>query len=203
MNNGLVVGHRRAARPTVRVGQVHPVTTPGEFFALRGGDTGSGAITNLQSRCCPFMVTDDCVIDRLGLNVTVIGAGTGGAGTKVVRLGIRRDNGRGRPGDVLLDAGTIAADAVANASIAVNQPLRGLTPYYLVSQVEGCDTTGPTVSYVANGAEGVSMIAQPVANPAACYTQTATAGVIPSAAPTGNASIMPMVWARLLSAGGS
>ena len=54
--------------------------------------------------------------DRIGVSVAV--AGLAGA---VARLGLYADDGTGQPGLLIGDYGTVAIDAVANPSIAINQ----------------------------------------------------------------------------------
>lgn len=84
----------------------------------------------------PFLVARDVTLDRLRINITVAGAG----GT-LARLGIYADDGTIRPGNLVLDAGTVAVDAVAEVEIAIAQ---ALTPglYWLALLSDGIPTLG-------------------------------------------------------------
>lgn len=112
-------------------------------------------------------------VDRIGLEVTQAGA----AGC-LVRLGIRRDNGYGYPGELLLDAGTIDGTVVGFNPISIDQFIgAGVTVWLMAcGQV---DTTSlvirgrqldPLVSQGANGAN---------ANRAG-YRQTGITGALPA-----------------------
>jgi len=67
----------------------------------------------------PIHVYESTTFDRIG--VEVIGAVGGGS---LARLGIYEDSS-GRPGDLLLDAGTVSIAANAEVSIVINQTLSG------------------------------------------------------------------------------
>lgn len=79
--------------------------------------TVGGLSANLQLGI-PFIVTNDCVLDRLGLEITIAGT----AGSKS-RIGIYADNGNNSPGSLLLDAGLISNDSATLQLITVNQAL--------------------------------------------------------------------------------
>mgnify|MGYP001592524472 FL=1 len=80
----------------------------------------------------PIFVADPQTYIRIGAEVTVAGA----AG-KVIRLGIHAWN-KGVPGALVLDAGTIAADAVATAEITISKLLQGW--YFLTFVSDGAPT---------------------------------------------------------------
>jgi hypothetical protein len=75
----------------------------------------------------PIWIVGHGTLDRLGVEVTIAGT----AGT-LIRLGIRGDDGSTRPGSVLLDAGTVAGDAITagvelTVSLAVTPGLHWFT----------------------------------------------------------------------------
>lgn len=76
----------------------------------------------------PFHVSRGVNIDKIGIEVT--GAGTAGS---VIRLGVYADDGTGKPGALLLDAGTVTGDsnAVKTITLGANLPLPN-GKYYLV-----------------------------------------------------------------------
>lgn len=100
------------------------------YYSPQGG-RGTVATVNGTGTAAPFWVSQPTTFDRIGAQVTVVGA----AGT-VVRLGIYADNGNGTPGALIIDAGTIAGDAVASAEVAISKTLApGL--YWLVAVSQG------------------------------------------------------------------
>lgn len=83
------------------------------------------ALGRNQLRAIPFVVSKNCTLDRIAMEITV-------AGTllSVVRLGIY-DSVNGIPTNLSLDAGTIAGDSATFQSITINKTLSaGL--YWLV-----------------------------------------------------------------------
>lgn len=80
--------------------------------------TATGGLTKDLQWGVPFIVTNDCVMDRLGIEITI--AGTAGS---LSRLGIYNDNGNNSPSTLLLDAGTVANDSATLQLITINQAL--------------------------------------------------------------------------------
>lgn len=72
------------------------------------------------------------------------------AAGEVARLGIYNDNGRGYPGTLLLDAGTVdLSTAIATKSITINQAVAaGL--YWLVCVKQGTGSTSALVTFGAD-----------------------------------------------------
>ena len=75
-------------------------------------------------RAVPFIVSKPITLDRIGMAITA-----SGTAASVLRLGIY-DDVNGVPTNLILDAGTIAADSATDQTITINQIL---TPglYYL------------------------------------------------------------------------
>ncbi len=92
------------------------------------------SITGLSANrifATPFFVARDMTIDRLAIQIT-----TAGAGGTVARLGIYNNGTNLYPGTLLLDAGTVAVDAIAVVAATISQALtKGL--YWLVCVTDG------------------------------------------------------------------
>lgn len=100
--------------------------------------TGTGTF-----RATPFVVPRAVTLSRIGLEVTV--AGDVGS---LVRLGIYADNGSGYPDALVLDAGTVAGDAVGVAENTISQ---ALTPglYWVGAVAQNVTTTQPSIRGIA------------------------------------------------------
>ena len=79
----------------------------------------------------PFFVARAMTIDRLAIQVT-----TAGAAGKIARLGIYKNSTNIYPGDLVIDAGTVAVDAIAVVAATINQVLtKGL--YFMAAVSDG------------------------------------------------------------------
>lgn len=78
-----------------------------------------------QIQYMPVLVRNNNTVDRIGIQVQT---GTAGATT---RLGIYSCTADGKPGSLVLDAGTIAGDTAGFKEIIIAQALTGGTWYYL------------------------------------------------------------------------
>jgi hypothetical protein len=93
----------------------------------------------------PWSVPNTVTLSRIGAEVTIIGD----VGSKV-RLGIYNDDGTGRPGTLLLDAGTIAGDSATVQEIVISQLVpTGL--YWIGGAVQIVTVTQPTCRVSASG----------------------------------------------------
>lgn len=122
--------------------------------------TTSNALQNGTIRLVPFMIPHQITITKIGSEIT--GAGEAGS---VLRLGVYSDND-GRPGALLVDAGTIDGTSTTVQEVTLAAPLTlGPAWYWAASVVQLAPTTQPTVR-VANLAYGPSIDCrvQPVAN---------------------------------------
>ena len=107
-----------------------------------GGTIASQALGANTVYASPLWVPPGSAIDRIGINVTVVAA----AG-KILRLMLHASGANDLPGALLLDAGTILADALGDREITVSYtPPGGLTWISVVS-----DGT-PTVAMYNNTA---------------------------------------------------
>lgn len=129
-----------AATARTSLGTHQGVYASGNYYPATGvqGVGSSSSWVNGQLRVAPWMVPDAITLTRIASEVS----GTGDAGCKV-RLGIYADSG-GMPGALVLDAGTIAGDALAVAEITISQALaRGL--YWVGGVIQLVTTTVPTL----------------------------------------------------------
>lgn len=113
------------------------------YFFLSPTASTSATLGNGTLRAAPIYVPKRVTLDRIGAEVTSLGD----VGSKV-RLGIYNDNGNLYPGALLLDAGTIAGDAIAVAEITISQVLDPGV-YWLVGAVQLVTVLQPTVRTAA------------------------------------------------------
>jgi hypothetical protein len=155
---------------TLRAGQYYPVPP--------GSPSTSNGLGNGTLRVAPYYIASRVQFVRLGAEITVVGD----VGS-VLRLGIYADDGNGYPGALVLDAGTIPADAVAVAEIVIALTLNpGL--YWFGGAVQAAAVTQPTVRTVSAAAASPVVTvgsAGPVAGlQTAGYTMGGIAGALPS-----------------------
>lgn len=97
-------------------------------FPVHGLTSGAPGLNVL--RVSPMVFDQSESIDRIGIEVTVLGVGA------VIRLGIWSDSGDGYPGALLLDAGTVDASSIGFKENTVAQMLgAGIFWFGAVSQV--------------------------------------------------------------------
>lgn len=143
----------------------------------------------------PFYVpnVELVLLKAIGAEVTAVGD----AGSKV-RLGVYTDDGTGHPGELLLDAGTIAGDLAAVQQIAINLPLaRGR--YFAAAVVQNAPTNAPTLRTHSQG--GVIPLDVGVAPPTVGFgpmarMRSGVAGALPDPGGFGNSfnSEMPRMF---------
>jgi len=116
--------------------------------------SGNGTV-----RAGPVVVPLNVTLVRIGAEVT----SAGDAGS-LVRLGIWQDDGTGRPGALILDAGTIAGDSATVQEITIAQPLtRGV--YWFGLCVQNVTVTQPTLRF--NASSGLVPLDAGTSTPAA------------------------------------
>jgi hypothetical protein len=91
----------------------------------------NGTITTNRLYAIPFFVGSSTSFDRIAI-ISIAVANSS------VRLGIYADS-NGKPGALILDAGTVATTSTANATITINQTLSGLV--WLVAVSQGASAT--------------------------------------------------------------
>lgn len=125
-----------------------PRTTPkwvsGDWHDTRdlvGGTAANASLVNGTIYAVPLLVPDACTLDRIGINVAVVGA----AG-KIARLMLYSPLANGLPGALLLDAGTVVVDALGDQTITIAQAVpAGILYTAIISdgtpQIQGLGTT--------------------------------------------------------------
>ena len=99
-------------------------------------------------RCLPFWVPNAITVSELDVEVTA-----GGDSTSVYRMGIYADDGTGRPGALLLDAGTVLANS-GGAGVPGVQAITGLSlalnpgVYWFAGVVQGTVGSQPTMRVI-------------------------------------------------------
>jgi hypothetical protein len=102
----------------------------------------SAALGNGSLRLSRWDVTAAITITRLWAEVTTVGE----AGSKF-RIGIWNDDGTGKPGNLLLDAGQIAGDSATVQELTVSRTLAAGT-YWVGGAVQSAPSTQPTMRCV-------------------------------------------------------
>ena len=112
----------------------------GRYYFTPNGITGTSVVlANGTLRAIPFWVPNAVTISRIGGECTLAGDAA-----SVLRLGIYADDGTGRPGALVIDAGTISGFSATVQEITISQ---ALTPgiYYAAGVVQGVTVTQPTI----------------------------------------------------------
>jgi len=157
--------------------------------------TSTGVPTQDSLRATPFHVAVQTNFDQIAAEVTgVIAAST-------VRLGVYADDGRGLPGALLLDAGTINGNSATVQAIAINL---NLSPgrYWLCAVSQGGAPTmrtnlsgSPPIGYGMPLSSGATF--NPSAQPPA-WGMAGQAGALPAVFVASNATpLAPIVGLRI------
>lgn len=153
---------------------VAPRFTTSLYYTGAGTD-GTVALTNGNGTTHKFWVGQDWPFDRIGTAITV--AGTTGT---VIRFGVWADDGLGSPGALILDAGTVAGDAVASSGIekTIAQQLPyGL--YHLGLVPQGGNVTVKSITGTREYGDASGSLAAVTGSPRVGFTFSA-AGALPA-----------------------
>lgn len=157
--------------PAYRHGNFNPVA--GRYLTPIGLPATAAATQSLLT-ASPIWLPRRTHFDRIAVNVT-----TGAASTDI-RVGVYKDNGRGEPGALVLDAGLLDSDSTAAVEATIDLWLpRGL--YWLAAVAQGgtpsTRVVGQPVSDFVNVA--ASSIAGATAGARAGYSRAAVTGALP------------------------
>lgn len=147
------------------------------FVPYIGGLTTTNTWGSGNNRTTQWDVPNAVNLVRVGLEVT--SAGSAGC---VVRVGVYADDGFGRPGALVKDCGTIAADAIGVVySAVVNQALPA-GRYHIGGTLQGAPATQPTIR--TSNIPGIGPVAMPsgpgVNQVSWGYTQSGINGALPA-----------------------
>ena len=113
------------------------------FFCNSQGTTSTGNTTNNTVRVSPWLGTEAITISRLFAEFTAAGEAS-----SEFRFGIWNDDGTGKPGTLLLDAGTASTAGSPGAfEVTVSQSL-GPGIYWVGGAVQNASSTQPTMRTV-------------------------------------------------------
>jgi len=158
----------------IQRGQENGSFLRGSLWYGAQGVSATAALTAGNLMLAPFFVGRRVTLAAIGLSVTVAGVAS-----TVIRLGIYKDVSDGvggYPGDLLLDAGTIAGDAVAFAQIASSQVLDpGL--YWIGAVAQG---GSPTVQVLNGPNQVVGYQSSGAISTRGGYRQTSVTGALPA-----------------------
>lgn len=156
----------------------------------------TGTYSNGVLYASPLWLATPRVLDRLAMEVTVVGA----AGA-LYRLGLYSDDGVGRPNKLLADGGTVAADVGTGAKeVTINVTL-GAGLYWMVAVLQGAPASAPTVRQNNGVVDGVAAsVALDAAqgNVSGYNLGSGITGALPATAPaiSSTSSRVPRVVAR-------
>lgn len=116
-----------------------PISSRYFFTAGPSNGTTSSSVANNSLRVVPWLVTASVTVVRLGIEVTAAGQAS-----STFRLGIYSDNGFCRPGALLVEAGSLATDAIGTPEATLSQ---ALTPglYWVGGAQQGAGSSLPTL----------------------------------------------------------
>lgn len=115
------------------------VASGGTFEPVPGGALGTVTVSGDQCALVPMLVTADISVASLSVWV-----GTAGSAGAVARLGIYRDNGNGKPGPLLTDAGTVDATVTGLRTLTPTDPIKLIPGWYWTAVAfQGEPTTQP------------------------------------------------------------
>jgi hypothetical protein len=157
------------------IGAMQRIEVGGTVYHIYDGGTVSSAVASLNVMvAAPFPVDRACTADRLSVRVT-----TGGTTGAVVRLGIYNDNGKGKPGSLLLDAGTVPSTGTGLQEITISQALSpGLYWLAQVAQVAQC--TMQSSSGVTSGTKITTNPANLIQFGHSGFAQNSVSGALPN-----------------------
>lgn len=148
---------------------------PNRFIRPKTSNVTTGAPAQGTLTAMPIVIGESGTIVSLSVNVT--SAGQAGA---LYRLGIYNDDGHGQPSTLLIDAGTVAGDAIGVNAATINLWVPA-GRYHLAAVPQNCATTAPTVNISTGTVDppiplnvGTNLVNQN------CFSQTGITGGLPA-----------------------
>lgn len=182
---------RNPHRPTQDPAEVFR-TGDWHFAGSQGSAGTSNTLGNGSLRVSPLDVPQPLPISDLSLAITA-----GGTAGCTMRLGIYADDGTGTyPGALVLDAGTVAADAIAVPAISSLTTLLLPGRYWVGAVLQGAPASQPTVRTFSNSLGRVTRIGTtaPTSStsvPVAGWAVTGVTGALPSTFPAVSGATQP------------
>lgn len=161
-------------------GGIVPYHPAGQYYQAASGVAQSRPGSNGNVDYLSFWVAQTLTVDRIGVGVV-----TAGDVGSFVRLGIYADDGSGKPGALLLDAGTIDGGSATAQEITISKQLTaGL--YWTASVCQNVVVTAP----ICRGLNGnqivgaVDTLSNAVTFTQAGWSQAGVTGALPANATT-------------------
>jgi hypothetical protein len=170
---------------------------PSGYYSVPTGTRTTSIRAEGRKEYVRLIIPRTVTVDRIGTETTV--AGTSGA---VIRLGIHNSASDGRPGTLLLDAGTV--DATVTPALLEKTISQQLTPgvYWLASAVQGGAGTRPTQRCVnsTSAPPGIAAATGLAATGGAVsgYFETGITGAFATASISGESGVVPAVTVRFV-----
>lgn len=148
-----------------------PLWTGWGTGAANIGTGGTAAASNSTARYQPVWIGQSVSITGLGIDVAAANAGA----SAVVRLGIHA-NSSGRPGDVVVDAGTASLNTAVAKELTFSSVSLSPGWYWIVIATQSLDTAGtnPTFRAITSGTSLTPRTAVPSATASQDAVLTAT-----------------------------
>jgi hypothetical protein len=189
---------QQAANSGAYVARNNPTLRDGYWLTATGSRTNFGGSVQDTIYGVPFYIPGLCVATAMGCEVVT----SAGGASSVTRLGIYA-NGEGRPGALILDAGTVATNTTGAKSITgLYAPLRpGWYWLVIAAQVGAVTPTFRSINTL-NSVYSVPTTSAPTgANPTTTgVSATGVSGALPFQFPTtGEAQVVnaPVCWVQL------
>lgn len=146
------------------------------YFTPNGTVATSASLGPATLRVAKKYVPNRVTITRMGAEITTVGD----AGSKL-RLGIYADDGTGRPGSLVLDAGTINGDSATVQEIAGLATTIGPGWYWFGGAIQLVTVTQPTIRFLNEPDREMDIAAIPTAGQLVVgFTMTGVTGALPS-----------------------
>ena len=178
-DNRVIVADGTGATFCELYGDIEITPTPlltGAYYGPARASTGTSAYGANLATFTPITLGDGTLV-RIGCEVTTLAAAS------TVRLGIYADTGFGRPGKLVVDAGTVAGTAVAVVAATISTPITA-GKFWLCAVPQGGSPTlrtitgSPDTPFASPNQAGMTL-----SNLTGLYC-TGISGALPSTAPS-------------------
>lgn len=165
-----------------------PGMVSGSYYGSQfGGSRDAAVLAANTSRAAPFAVPRQTSFQSIGIEVVTPAVGS------TIRLGIYEDDGTGKPGELLVDAGTVDGGFIGFNAVPVSVTLKPKLYWLVAAARDGA----PVVRVMSGG--GGWMIPQPVMGDSVHngYAGTHNMNALPQTfARTGTTAFAPLVLIR-------
>lgn len=179
-------------RPRYKGQMNGPYLPVAAYMSMPGHVATSVWTANVNILCAhPMPIPRDCVLDRVLINQGAL------ADAGLVRMGIYRDTGAGKPGALVSSVGTVNLSTVGASALTITIALTLAAGDYWIAGVTQGHTSGPSLTTWANDLAGIGVTGVPSSGVHNGYTVNSISGALPD--PFGavaTSSVCPRMWWR-------